>query len=344
MPKRKSSGSLHKPAGVDVTVSEPAKLGDHDSPTLDAESKVEQMDTKRTKLCPAAPLRCQRVCAICASPCTQLCSRCRVACYCGVEHQKQDWIRRHKTACCQLLPAASITELIRTWAFPDLYNLLLDACTLRAVDDAEWGSDRFHGSCDGIDVNRPARSAAIVDDLLLFCKLTLARRMLPEGVNWAEMLKGATAKLLAPVQRAELDRKYGNVNLLRSFATAVLGCGAISLREARSLGITAAEILADGFAFPPPSPYPDDMAEGMQDDMIAYGFAWGAERLDPASAITPVAPEVAATYTRERFLAEVGGTAIWAHLLDEVRAVRAERKDKSPTASDVEADDVEDSE
>ncbi|KAI0560490.1 Tetratricopeptide repeat containing protein [Gracilaria domingensis] len=115
------------------------------------------------------------------------------------------------------------------------YEWLADCYRMRVDDEYSYMDDVRSGS-----IYDPGHSAdSIMVDFLIFCKLAVARDVLPSEWDWSEFLNLAANNLKFTFGKADAQEKYGVENFFNGF-----------LESGRSLRFTAKEIYISDFTKP----------------------------------------------------------------------------------------------
>ena len=179
---------------------------------------------------------------------------------------------------------------------------LVDCYRLRVDDDYALGG-QFHG------LYAEATPTGLVQDFLVFCKLAVARGVVPRAWAWAPFLKVAAAELLYSIEKSDAVDKWGMENVSPVFAA----------MGGRSLRLTAE------FVYGTPAP---------AGEAPSWRGAKGAE----AAARTAEAQLL----RKPALFEDVGGMAIWRQLRDAL--VRQDEEDSGDDGFDVREGDEEEEE
>lgn len=150
----------------------------------------------------------------------QVCSKCLCVAYCCREHQREDW-PRHKAKCkstaVEYTPEgwANVSATLqagRKWSvgLPRIkqHNWFIHCYQMRIDDDMVWGGGNLHGLYD------PYHTAeSVTRDFLVFCKLAVRNRMLPNGWSWRKFLARAGHMLLYAFEKEDAKNLYGSENV-----------------------------------------------------------------------------------------------------------------------------------
>ncbi len=181
-----------------------------------------------------------RECGICSKKSSSCCSKCKVAYYCSVDHQKQDW-PDHKINCSSNSsnssnqnPHAGKGERKQTpksgiaasnpevnpsqWSSgltgEKAAEWFVDCFRMRADDDQVWSG----GECIGLYSSYSERNHwEPFRQFHLFCPLAKTNGVIPEK-NWSWELVIEKAKLLLgyAFEKSDAQEKYGSENVFSS--------------------------------------------------------------------------------------------------------------------------------
>ncbi|KAJ3207219.1 hypothetical protein HDU67_007605 [Dinochytrium kinnereticum] len=157
-------------------------------------------------------------CAVCQFPASNKCGGCGIAYYCSKEHQKENW-KAHKPICKRSSPVAPPIGSESEWArglSPDKQaEWLVDCYRMRLDDEYTWGG-RLRG------IYNPGHSSDdLFCDLLIFAKLCVRKRVLPNDWNWSRFLRKASQLIKYAFEKSDAQEKWGGENVF----TAVMRSG-----------------------------------------------------------------------------------------------------------------------
>mmetsp|Transcript_41369 Transcript_41369/g.69199 ORF Transcript_41369/g.69199 Transcript_41369/m.69199 type:complete len:268 (-) Transcript_41369:348-1151(-) len=150
----------------------------------------------------------------------KLCSKCKLARYCGHDCQASAW-KTHKKECKKATQEGAAAERFvvpgnATWAnglSPDKqYEWLCDCYRMRMDDAYCWGGGELRGV-----MNPEATPESVSTELFVFCKLAVKNKVVPPHWNWEAFLAKAIGLVIYAFEKSDAKEKYGRENVFSVF-------------------------------------------------------------------------------------------------------------------------------